>query len=439
MCLANDLSLEQFVKEIEKKQEEAKALSQKEDWLLSTLRNESRAAIRTAKTAEEEKFRLEEQVWRDKIKKLKKIPDLEYGDQFNRLVCQRLDLLEANDETIPENKPGLVYAQEIIEVEIKDGIDDQDLVNYLAQKEIDKKQTRTVKAIQRAQTQTDSLKQTLALTTIMLQVRERQVEGAWNTKKLQEVVLSGLRGNPIQLISVICCINEYDGQGGCSVNPNINTYLEKPKAYPIPLLIDELIATRLFLESYGINATIKILVPDTEYTEVEKFGPKKDTILQQVATFTQNVRTYAEKNDPSRKSFVMPISSLVGQMPIYQKVKQEILKQVTSWNDPEFSRRWYQMFERYSEAMSERVTKRKIFPKDQVRTKSLEITRRRWAVNAAEGAVFSNLGENTIIISSESRERDTIYTVSKKTKAKFPPIIYLIKATQRWNQQLAPS
>lgn len=273
----------------------------------------------------------------------------------------------------------------------------------------------------------------LVFTTIMFEIDERKTDNIWQKKKLEETVTRGINGEPINLISVLCCINEYDYTGSFAVVPDLFAYQRNPKLEPIPLVVDELITVRQFFEFYGIDTRLTIYVSDTEYTEVDKFGPVTPEILKALGGYVSNLRAYVSEQDSKTKA--TPISTLTDNS-LYRAAKEKILRQVTNWKDTEFTKQWYQAFERYFEAMSERITKRKIFPENEVRKKSLDITRRRWAVNAAEGAVFGALGPNTILVSTEQRKRDQNYVIDKEARKNFPPVIYVLKATEEWNRKL---
>jgi len=405
-----------------------------EGWLFSNLSFEIKRASRRVKKAEEEKQKIREQVLSARIKRLKQTPDQEYGDLFNRIVCQKLDQLQEQATPLPQ--PGLAYAQTVVEKEIEQEIEDGDLVLFLAQKEEERKQKRFERNKEEGSRLFGDSESVFKYASILFEIEQRQVETIWNPKVLREIIARGLRGSAVKLISVICCLNQYNGQGGCSINPDVYTYQKDRSAYPIPLIVDELIAVRRFFEFYGISTSLSIYVPDTEYTEVEKFGPINSEISQQVSCYTKNLQEFVSQKDGSGKTIVEPISTLMVNNPNYQKTKSKVLDKVSKWKDPDFTRRWYQRFEQYNEGMCQRIGKRKIYPPQETRTKALEITRRRWAVNAAEGAVFSTLGPNTIIISSETRERDTIYAVDETTNGNFPPVLYILRASEIWNRKL---
>ncbi|MBU2592111.1 MAG: hypothetical protein ABH867_03375 [Patescibacteria group bacterium] len=300
-----------------------------EGWLISTLNYEAKKANQRAKNAIEEKRKIRKQVLGVKIKSFKQVGDEEYGDLFNRMVCQKLNRLQEQGASLPPTKPALAYAQTIVEEEIGQGVTDEDLILFLAQREEEKKRKRFERNREESLRIFGNSELSFAYASIMFEIEERQVEAVWNTKNLREIIVRGLKGEPVRLISVICCINQYDGRGGCSINPDIYTYQKNPAVYPIPLIVDELIATRRFFEFYGINATLNIYVPDTEYTEVEKFGPIGPETSQQLFLYTGNLQKYASQRDLLGKTAIGLISALMTNNPSYQEIKAKILYQTT--------------------------------------------------------------------------------------------------------------
>lgn len=266
-------------------------------------------------------------------------------------------------------------------------------------------------------------KKAIAYTDILFKIRQIQTEPIWNEKMLKQVIISGLQGQTVNLISVLCCINVYDYRGGFGLSSNLCAFEENSRLPNIPSVLDQLINFRQTLQSYNINTDLYIFISDTEYTQVEKFGPITPQVTDTLEKYTQNVRNYTIAKD--NQTYVDPISDLVQQDKLYQQVKTRVLRQVTSWKDSDFTRQWYPKFETYYESMNERISKRKIFTPEQARQKTLEMTRRRWAVNAAEGAVFASLGNDTIIVSTETRQKEQTYVIDKDTK-NFPPVIYIL-------------
>lgn len=71
-----------------------------------------------------------------------------------------------------------------------------------------------------------------------------------------------------------------------------------------------------------------------------------------------------------------------------------------------------------------------------MRSASLRIAKNIWAVNAAQGAIFSQMGANTILLSTEKRARDQNYVINSETAQDFPPVLYILSAAEKWNRKL---
>lgn len=397
-----------------------------ERWISDNLTFETVSAIRRKQQANEEKRKLKEEGLQQKIQGLKQIPDKQYQDLFNKMVCQKLDWLEKNCiDDLEKQKNKLAYAEKLIRQEISENISDGDIFEYLSRKIGEQKQNFLGSWLKQGLQFLGDPQKAISFACLSYEIEQRKNEPTWNEKKLREVVINGLRGEKVNLISMVCCINVYDYESSFGLSANLSAYKENPSLPNIPSNLDQLILFRKMLTFYGIDTDLFIYVADTEYTEVEKFGPITNEILSTLKKYVNNVRQYVLSRD--NQSFVDPISELVFQDQIYQRIKKKVLNQVTLWSDGSFSQKWYKTFESYSESMSERILKRKIFPANQARQKSLDITRRRWAVNAAEGAVFSSFGKNTILVSTETRKKDQTYVIDKETEKKFPPVIYVLK------------
>ncbi len=441
------MSLNEFLRRVSQEKEEREETTLKNEpgknpnqepvsqkWVTETLAYETRRAIRRKKQAETDKEKLSKEALGFRIRQLKATPNSIYGDQFNRLVCTKLDQLEMGGVEFPLDQNRFGLAEAAIKEEIRTKIDDQAIIELLSQKLITQRKRKLQALIDRGLKQLADPEKALVFAAIMFEIEERKTEDIWQTRKLEKAITAGLNKEGINLITMLCCINEYDYEGSYAVIPNLCAYQRNPKLEPIPLIVDELIATRQFFEFYGIRTGLTIYVSDTEYTEVDKFGSITPETLEALRNYVSNLQTYTAERD--QETIVTPISSLTKNNPLYEDVKKRVLEQVTRWNDLEFTGRWYQKFERYLEEMCERIAKRKIFVAEETRPRSLDITRRRWAVNAAEGAIFGNLNPNTILISTEQRKRDQTYVLDETAKANFPPVIYILRAAERWNKKL---
>lgn len=318
----------------------------------------------------------------------------------------------------------MAFAQTIVDQELLSQISDQELIEFSTQKTIEQQQSQLLRWFNQGLTRLPNPEKAAAFAGILFEIEQRIKEPVWGGNKLKEIIIAGLSGERLNLVSMLCCINVYDYKGKYGLDSNLYAYKQKPQLPNIPSILDQLIDFRQLLESYGITTDLFIFIADTEYTQVEKFGPITPEILETLEKYTNEVRTYVSSKD--NQTSVDPISELVDQDKQYQKIKTRVLGQVTRWQDREFSEKWYLRFERYLESMNQRIGKRKIFSDSEVGQKSLEITRRRWAVNAAEGAVISSLGENVIVLSTETRKKDQTYVIDEETSKQFPPVIYII-------------
>lgn len=369
----------------------------------------------------------------NRIKSLKLVPCQEYGDAFNQLTCKTLNQLEAKGIPLPENQPKLAFAENLVRKKIEEKVDEAAIERYLLDKIRFQKENRLKLLLEAGLKLANDPEKAIKFAALMFDLEQRKTEETWQQRKLETIVLGGLNGEKIKLISMLCCINRYDYKGGFSVEPDLFSYLQNPKLEPVPLIVNELLLVKDFFEFYGIKANLTIYVSDTEYTEVSKFGEATSQIMKDVSQYIKNLRTYFARNSDVR---VEPISLLTQTNPLCAEVKLKILSNVTRWRDREFAREWYRKFEGDFERICESQGKRKIFPKERLRELSLEMTRKRWAVNAAEGIAFSSLDSNTILVSTETRERDLNYTIDPAAKNNFPPTIYVLKSAEAWKRKL---
>lgn len=404
------------------------------EWIVAALAFEARASVKRRNTAKENERKLKEEVLQSIVRGLKTSSDTEYKDQFNRRVCQKLDWLEENQTIFPEKESKLGFAQRIVVEEIAREISDQVIEKYLFEKIRLQYEKRLQFIISRGIELLGEPEKALKFAGLMFEFEMKETDETWQQRKFEKVIVAGLNSERVNLISVLCCINQYDFIGGFSINPNLDAYRENTKLEPVPLIVEELIDVKQFFERYGVKASLTLYTPDTEYSEVEKFGPITPEISKCLKEYVNNLRSFVLTKDSTVRVF--PISDLTGKNPLYAKVKTEVLENVTKCRDIDFTREWNQKFEEDFERDSESQEKRKVFPKTERRKKSLEITRKRWAVIAGEGAVFATLGQNTILVSTERRERDIIYTVNKDARLNFPPVVYVLRAADTWNRKL---
>lgn len=402
-------------------------------WVANTLGYETRAAVRRQIKAKQEKEKLRQETLSSKIQQLKRASDPQYKDAFNKMVSQKLDEVERTSE-VPAGQSGLAYAETIVRKELESSIGDEELERFLYQKLKEQKERGLSNILQRGITQLKDQQKALDFAAIMFEVDQRKTENTWQNKRFEETIMAGLKGEAVNLISMVCCINQFNPDGSYTPVPDLFAYNKNPKLEPVPLIIDELVLVTDFLKFYGVNSTITIYISDTDYTEIGQFGEITKENLENLNAYLENLKRYASSKSPNLQ--IVPISALTANNPAYDQVKARVLQNVTEFSDPDFSREWYQKFEDASEKVRESQLKRKLFPSEQIIRKSQEITRNIWAVNAAQGVVFGNLGPNTILVSTERRERDLNYAIDKSARANFPPVIYILKAAEQWNRKL---
>lgn len=377
--------------------------------------------------------KLKKETLDSEIKKLKETPDSLYNNQLNRLDCITLDSLEKNGKKLPSDIPRLVYAEQIVRADLYRKIDNAFLSEYIFKKIKEDEERKLSSFINKGVELTNNSEKAIKFAALMFELELRRTDEFYQGRKLAQVIARGLDGQKINLVSVICGINEYDGKGGATIVSDIFAYLRNPRFEPVPLILNELMATKLLLEYYGIMADLSIYVADTEYTEVGRLGSITSEMLENLQKYVANIKTYLVGKDPAIQ--VNLISVLRENNLKYNEIKIRILENVTKWKDENFRREYYQKFEEDYERICESLGKKKIFPLKNLRAMSLEVARKRWAVYAAEGIAFSELNGNTIYISTERREKDTNYFIEKEARNNFPPIIYILKSSASWNQK----
>ena len=385
-------------------------------WWANAVGYETRAAIKRQQSAIDKKSAYCQEIFAVKRKQLQKDPDSQFGDTYNRLVCELAD----------QNSIDLKLAKEQIDCQIKNQISDQDIVDMLATREYSKQIQRLSRLLETGGPNFAAL---------IYELDRRKTDDTWEQKnKLQEVIRRGLSGEKIDIVTMLCTINEFDYQGGYNLNPDLFAYQKNPKVEPVPLIIDEMASIVRLFQYYGINCSLNAYVADTDYTEIGANGPVIDSNISNLQEYLKNLKDYICKFDGL--VFVDAISSITDNSPIYQDVKVRVLNLVTKRRDVDFNRIWGQKWEDDVERRCETFGKKKLYSVSDVRKKSLEVAQNIWAVNAAQGAVFSNLGPNTILLSSERRSRDANYVVDNQTTANFPPVLYILNAAENWNRKI---
>lgn len=405
-----------------------------QQWVAENLRFEAKNLFARKNEANNQWKKLKAEALAYEIKKLRESADEKYGNCFNGMICQTLDSLENSRIVFPQGIPRLSYAESLVREKLNKRINDEFLENFLFGKIKSAKEKRLENLLKSGSSIFEEPDKAVKFACLMFEISQRKTEETFNNKKFTEVVTRGLNSEEINLVSVLCCINKYDYQGGFGLETNLNAYLENPKLEPIPLIIDELLLVKSMFAFYGIKSALTIYVSDTEYTEVGKFGLVTPVVLANLEQYLANLRSFISTKIAQVQ--VERISTLTGNNPQYAETKRKVYEKVSKWGDRDFTEKWYQKFERYLERICDSQGKRKVFPKDRLRELSLEMTRKRWAVNAAEGKVLCNLDTNTIFVSTETRERDLYYTLDSSPNT-LPPMIYILNSAEGWSRKAA--
>jgi len=393
-------------------------------WVADMLLYEAKRGTKQIQSAEQELTRMKRGTLDLRVRELQQNPTGDkYQDVFNRLVCRTAD----------QGGISLPQAEKIITNKIASEINDNDLLWFLAKTNQEQLENRLRDLFLKKVASLGYSNEAEKLTLLLFELDQIKVDSSWGVN-LEQTLIEGVRGEALNLITVLCTINEFDYKGGYTCISDLNAYLENPKLEPVPLILDELNQVLELFSFYGIQSTLTILVADTDYTEVGQYGPVNTENLTRLKSYLKNLQTYVSKFGKQIK--VIPLSSTVDSNITYSEVKSRIYKKVSNFKDPDFQRKWYQKFEDMVEKVVEGQRKKRLFPKDQVRQKALEITKNIWACQAALGAVLSQNSSKTIFISTERRERDINYVVDEKTTTNFPPVIYILRAAEAWNRKL---
>lgn len=392
-----------------------------DNWLTDTIAQETRAAIKRSETAKTELVKLRQETLAGKISKLKKTrTEPPYSDEFDRLVCTKLDELRPAISTLSE-------ATSTIQKEIDRDINRTDLENYLTKRISLQKKAQLGKLWQKAEEKLPDANSARKFVALKFEIDERSTDLPINEQKFEQVLQRALGGETIDFISVLCTVNEFDDQGKYTLRPDIDAYLTNPKLEPVPQIIDEMINITDLFDYYGAANRLTVYVADTDYTEIGQCGPLTKENLDNMNLYIKNLRTYAE----SKKNTVRidPVSELTDENQSYQETKTRVLDLVTKMRDSDFCDRWSAKFERAFEMVSEGQEKRKLYPPEIRREMSKTITRNAWAVNAGQGAALGEIGRNTVLLSTETRNRDQNYMIDTEASKKFPPTLYVLKTS----------
>lgn len=408
-------------------------------WVADTLIFETKPAIRRKKDAETKKAELKKQALSWKINKLRTEPDKKYRDLYNKLVCTRLDNMEAQRFQFLPGQSKLKVAEEDLKSELLNSITDKDLEEYVFEKALQERKRNIERFIRVGMQKCKDPKDAENFAISMFQINERRTDQVWQSKKkrFEDILSEGLSGTPINFITMLCCINEFDMQGSYRLVPDLNKYFKNPKLEPVPLILDELLLVIDFFGFYGIKADLTVYISDTDYTEIRQFGNVTTENLANLTNYIDNVTQYVSGKNPSVK--VCGISQLTNNNPLYEEVKNRIkqnIKDLRGIRRTNFAEEWYLRFERSFEKIWESIAKRGLFKNTDRNKKTQEVLTGIWSVNGAQGAVFGRLGDNTILLSTERRERDTNYVLDKETRNSFCTVLYILRAAEAWNRKL---
>lgn len=394
-------------------------------WWANTIGYETRAAVKKQTMATTRKLAYQQEIAGYKIKQLQRTPDTEYSSAYNRLVYQRADQLSTAE---------LISINRQIDLEIANQVSDAEIIDMLSTREATRQQQWLSQLLNAGLRESLSPDTAVKFATMYYEIKRRQTDEIWGSKQLQTIIVNGLRGGNINFITMLCTINEFDYQGGYTLNPDLDTYKTNPKVEPVPLIIDEIADFIFLFKYYGVSCQLTMYVADTDYTEIGANGPVTTPNLTNLKLYLENLQRYVVKFEGCVS--VAPISSLTNNNPTYLATKQRVLGWVTARRDVGFNSKWGNKWEEDVERRNETFGKKKLCSPNRVRQESLRVAQNIWAVNAAQGATFSNLGPNTVLISSERRDRDMNYVVDQQATKNFPPVIYVLKAAEDWNRKV---
>ncbi|MDP3917954.1 MAG: hypothetical protein Q8Q30_02160 [Candidatus Woesebacteria bacterium] len=418
-----DSSLENFSKSLSQLDKIDQSFEGKY-WIINNLTFETKRLLKQKEdnAKEIERYRIE--TVNTKINALKTTSSSEkYGDEFNRIVCTRADSL---DISLPK-------AELIVKTEIENSITELNIKEYIFISLSERKVNQLKRLLQKNFQKFDDPDKALKLTSIQYEIDKIKTDNIWGSNKFEKIILNGIKGECVNLITMLCLINQFDYNGEYSSISNLDAYLDNPKLEAIPLIINEMLLLPNFLDFYGIKSNLTIYIADTDYTEIGEFGPVNNKNVRNIQDYIKNVQDYLGN---IQNVAVFSVSQITNNNRLYDSVKKDITEKVKNFKDYDFAREWYQKFEDDVERRFESQTKRKIFAQDEIRQKTLELTRSIWSCNAAQGVVFGTLDPNTILISTERRERDINYTIDKRSRENFPPVLYVLKAAENWNRKL---
>ena len=198
-------------------------------WWAGTVGYETRAAVKRQQTAVDKKSKYQQEITATKIKRLQSQSDPQYGDAYNRLVCERGDR---------ENTTDLNAVNKLIVMEIAKQVSDAEIIQMLTDREVDKQKQRVLQSFNTAIPRLGNQEKAAAYALLSFELDRRKTDNTWETKiRFQDVILRGLQDESINIVTMLCTINEFNYQGGYNLNPDLNTYQQNPSVEPVPLII----------------------------------------------------------------------------------------------------------------------------------------------------------------------------------------------------------
>ena len=246
-----DLTLEEFFSRVSQSQSEVQIEQEAKRWIADNLVYETKKAIAKKQNAQTELEKVKKQTFDNKLLKLKKQnTGDDYGDEYNRRVCKCADQMSIS----------LSEANEIVRNEIYINISSSDMESFLVDTYENQALKRLNNLVNKCQQRLSDPEKAFKLASILFELDLIKTDEIWNGKKFKESLFNGLNGETINLVTMLCLINEFDYNGGYQAVPNLNAYKTNSKLEAIPLILNELNQVKEFFEYYQIDTTLIIFV-----------------------------------------------------------------------------------------------------------------------------------------------------------------------------------
>ncbi len=293
-----DSSLEDFSKNLSQLDKVDESSDEGRYWIVKNLAFETKRLSKQKEDSTKEFERYRKETINSKVNTLKATPsDDSYRDEFNRIVCTIADDLKVS---LPE-------AELIVKTEIENNVTEQDIKEYIFNSLSERKLKQLKATLQKNIQKLGDPNKALTLTSIQFEIDKIKTDNIWGSDKFEKIMLNGLKGENINLMTMLCLINQFDYNGGYQSISDLNAYLENPKLEAIPLIINEMLLLPNFLQFYGIKSNLTIYIADTDYTEIGEFGPVNDRNVKNIQLYIKNVQNYLTN---TRGVVVLPISQI---------------------------------------------------------------------------------------------------------------------------------